>query len=48
MFIDQFEIIYQDLFLLIHGDLEQSEDNHEIIKYCYLILADIMRTFCVY
>lgn len=46
VFAGLFEIIYQVRCLLVHGDLEPTEDNHEIIKYCYLILADLMKPFC--
>jgi len=46
VFAGLFEIIYQVRCLLVHGDLEPTDDNHEIIKYCYLILADLMRPFC--
>ncbi len=41
-----FEIIYQVRCLLVHGDLEPTDDVHEIIKYCYLILYDLMKPFC--
>ena len=41
-----FEIIYQIRCLLVHGDLEPVEENHEIIKYTYLILFDLMKPFC--
>lgn len=40
------EIIYQVRCLLVHGDLEPDEDNHEIVKYCYLIMIDLMKGFC--
>jgi hypothetical protein len=46
VFAGLFEIIYQVRCLLVHGDLEPTEENHEIIKYCYLILADLMKPFC--
>jgi hypothetical protein len=46
VFAGLFEIIYQVRCLLVHGVLEPTEDNHEIIKYCYLILADLMKPFC--
>ena len=46
VFAGLFEIIYQVRCLLVHGDLEPTEGNHEIIKYCYLILADLMKPFC--
>lgn len=40
------EIIYQIRCLLVHGDLEPVEETQEIIKYCYLILFDLMKPFC--
>lgn len=46
VFAGLFETLYQIRCLLVHGDLEPTEDNHEIIKYSYLILADLMRPFC--
>lgn len=36
------EIIYQIRCLLIHGDLEPSKENHEVVKYCYFILASLI------
>ncbi|WP_222704537.1 hypothetical protein [Parabacteroides bouchesdurhonensis] len=46
IFAGLFEIIYQVRCLLVHGDLEPTEDNYEIVKYCYLILHDLMKPFC--
>jgi hypothetical protein len=46
VFAGLFEIIYQVRCLLVHGDLEPTDDNHEIIKYSYLILIDLMKPFC--
>ena len=46
VFAGLFEIIYQIRCLLVHGDLEPTDDNQEIIKYCYLILFDLMKPFC--
>lgn len=36
------EILYQSRCLLIHGNLEPEEENHEVIKYCYFILYALM------
>ena len=46
VFAGLFEIIYQVRCLLIHGELEPTEENNEVIKYCYLILFDLMKPFC--
>ncbi len=40
------EIIYQVRCMLIHGELEPTNVNHEVVKYCYLILHDLMSDFC--
>jgi len=37
------EIIYQIRNYLVHGDLVYSEENHEIVKYCYLILFYLLK-----
>ena len=37
-----FEIIYQVRNMLIHGNLNPENDEHKVIKYCYLILWDLM------
>ena len=46
VFAGLFEIIYQIRCLLVHGDFDPTNDNQEIIKYCYLILVDLMKPFC--
>lgn len=37
------EIIYKVRCLLVHGDLEPSDDNHEVVKQCYSMLHLMMR-----
>ena len=37
------EIIYKVRCLLVHGDLEPSDDNHEVVKQCYALLHLMMR-----
>ena len=37
-----FEIIYQVRNMLVHGKLNPGKDEHEVVKYCYLILWDLM------
>lgn len=37
------EIIYKVRCLLVHGDLEPSTDNHEVVKQCYALLHLFMR-----
>lgn len=37
-----FEIIYQVRNMLVHGKLNPDKDEHEVVKYCYLILWDLM------
>lgn len=37
------EIIYQIRCLLFHGDLEPTDENHQIIRYAYLIMNAIMK-----
>ena len=37
-----FEIIYQIRNMLVHGNLNPGKEEHEIVKYCYLILWDLM------
>ncbi len=46
VFAGLFEIIYQIRCLLVHGDFDPKDENQEIIKYCYLILVDLMKPFC--
>ena len=40
------ETIYQVRCMLVHGELEPTDYNHEVVKYCYLILHDLMKKFC--
>ncbi len=40
------EIIYQTRCMLVHGNLAPSKENHEVIKYCYFILFELMVDFC--
>lgn len=37
-----FELIYTVRNQLIHGHLNPDKDEHEVVKYCYMILSDIM------
>jgi len=37
------EIIYQVRCYLFHGDLEPSEENHEVVKYCYFVLLALLK-----
>lgn len=36
------ETIYQIRHMVIHGHVKPEKDEHEVIKYCYLLLADMM------
>ena len=38
------ELIYQVRCLLFHGNLEPTEENHQIIKYAYLLINSIMKS----
>jgi hypothetical protein len=40
------ELIYQVRCALVHGDLAPTPENHEAVKYCYLVLFELMRGFC--
>lgn len=40
------ELIYQVRCALVHGDLAPTPENHEVVKYCYLVLFELMRGFC--
>jgi len=42
LFAGLFEIIYSIRNLTIHGRLEPNEYNHEVVKYCYFILWDLI------
>ncbi|MFN8579183.1 MAG: hypothetical protein U0354_20325 [Candidatus Sericytochromatia bacterium] len=37
-----FELIYQVRNMVIHGHVKPEKDEHEVVKYCYLILSDLM------
>ncbi len=37
-----FEIIYQVRNILVHGNMKPEKDEHNVVKYCYLILWDLM------
>lgn len=41
-----FEIIYQVRCQLVHGNLDPTEENMDTVKYCYLILFDLLKPFC--
>lgn len=36
------ELIYQIRNMLIHGHIKPEKDEHEVVKYCYLILSDLL------
>ncbi len=40
------EIIYQMRCMLVHGELSPTHENHEVVKYCYLVLYELMKDFC--
>lgn len=46
IFAGLFEIIYQVRCHLVHGSLKPTPENHEVVKYCYLILWDCLAGFC--
>lgn len=37
------ELIYQIRCLLFHGELEPTEENHQIVRYAYLVMNSIMK-----
>ncbi len=37
-----FEIIYQMRNILVHGNMNPEKDEHNVVKYCYFILWDLM------
>jgi hypothetical protein len=37
------ELIYQIRCLLFHGELEPTDENHEIVKHAYLIINALMK-----
>jgi hypothetical protein len=42
LFNGMLEIIYQVRCQLVHGQMEPSEENHEVVKQCYLLLYTLM------
>lgn len=38
-----FEIIYQVRNMLVHGNLNPDKDSHDVVKYCYRILWELMK-----
>lgn len=36
------EIIYQVRCELVHGQMEPTEENHEVVKHCYFLLYELM------
>lgn len=42
LFAGLIEIIYQIRCTLIHGNLDPTKENHEVVKYCYYILLELM------
>ncbi|MCH5157342.1 MAG: hypothetical protein J1G02_05665 [Clostridiales bacterium] len=42
VFAGLFEIIYQVRNCLIHGHMNPGDSEYEVVKYCYLILYDLM------
>jgi len=37
------EVLYMVRCLLIHGEMEPTEENHEIIKNCYFVLSILIK-----
>jgi len=37
------EVLYMIRCLLIHGEMEPTEENHEIIKNCYFVLSILIK-----
>lgn len=37
------EIVYKVRCMLVHGDLEPSKENHEVVRHCYGLLHLLMR-----
>ncbi len=38
-----FEIIYQVRNMLVHGELNPNKDEHDVVKYCYRILWELLK-----
>jgi hypothetical protein len=43
LFKGMIELIYQVRCLLFHGDLDPTDENHQIVRYAYLIINSIMK-----
>ena len=37
------ELVYQVRCLLFHGELEPTDENHQVVKYCYLVVNSMMK-----
>jgi len=37
------EVLYMIRCLLIHGEMEPTDDNHKIIKHCYFVLSILIK-----
>jgi hypothetical protein len=37
------EIVYQVRCQLVHGQLEPTDENHEVVKRCYFLLYELMK-----
>jgi len=46
LFAGLFEIIYQVRNMLVHGKLNPKSEEHDVVKYCYIILWDLMNDPC--
>ena len=42
VFAGLFETIYQIRNMVVHGHVKPEKDEHEVVKYCYLILSDMI------
>lgn len=42
MFNGLLEIVYQVRCQLVHGQLEPTDENHEVVKRCYFLLYELM------
>ncbi len=42
LFAGLFELIYQVRNMVIHGYIKPDKEEHEVVKYCYLILLDLI------
>lgn len=42
VFAGLFELIYQVRNMVVHGHIKPEKDEHDVVKYCYLILSELM------